>query len=163
MFGIDPKTGYARSPWDNVGVQYGLKALNDGVISFAQFIDINKRIGGHDVNGKIVAERQVGDPEALQGGLRDRPGQRDNGGNADIPIIGIALLLDGDPFGRGDANVDVHDRYHSLDPRRRAWRSTTATPTTTSVPLPRPSVPATAPNPTPRIRRSIGAPPMRCR
>ena len=36
-FGIDPKTGFARSPFDNVGVQYGLQALNDGKISFEQF------------------------------------------------------------------------------------------------------------------------------
>ena len=32
--GKDPKTGYARNPFDNVGVQYGLKAYNQGLIGF---------------------------------------------------------------------------------------------------------------------------------
>ena len=113
VFGIDPKTGYARSPWDNVGVQYGLKALNDGVINFAQFIDINKRIGGHDVNGNMVAERQVGDPIALKAAYATGQVNETNGGNAEVPIIGIRYYFDGDPFDRGDANVNVHDRYHS--------------------------------------------------
>ena len=34
VYGIDPETGFARSPSDNVGVQYGLQAFNDGIISF---------------------------------------------------------------------------------------------------------------------------------
>ena len=41
VFGRDPKTGFARRPFDNVGIQYGLKALNDGKITFEQFIDLN--------------------------------------------------------------------------------------------------------------------------
>ncbi len=119
VFGVDPKTGFARQPWDNVGVQYGLKALNDGVISFAQFIDINKRIGGHDINGNIVAERQVGDVEAIKAAYET--GQIDlyNGGNKDIPILSTRYNLDEDPWGRGDANVDVHDRFHSMISRAR--------------------------------------------
>src|SRR5207253_5041516 len=32
IYGRDPKTGYARRPDDNVGLQYGLKALNAGKI-----------------------------------------------------------------------------------------------------------------------------------
>jgi hypothetical protein len=113
VFGRDPKTGVARSPWDNVGIQYGLKALNAGVISFDQFIDINKRIGGHDVNGKIVAQRQVGDPIALRAAYATGQVNETNGGNAGVPYISIRYYFDGDPFGRGDANVNVHDRYHS--------------------------------------------------
>src|SRR5262249_6990153 len=30
VYGIDPLTGYALRPFDNVGVQYGLNALNGG-------------------------------------------------------------------------------------------------------------------------------------
>ena len=114
VFGIDPKTGVARSPWDNVGVQYGLKALNDGVINFAQFIDINKRIGGHDLDGNIVAERQVGDPQALAAAYATGQINETNGSYVDIPMVDFRSWRDGDPFGRGDANVDVHDGYHSL-------------------------------------------------
>ncbi|TVS10807.1 MAG: hypothetical protein EA419_09910 [Wenzhouxiangella sp.] len=45
-YGTDPETGYARVPWDNVGVQYGLRALRDGRISPEQFLDINHHVGG---------------------------------------------------------------------------------------------------------------------
>ena len=46
VFGVDPKTGFARRPFDNVGVQYGLGAFNAGKINFAQFLDINRLAGG---------------------------------------------------------------------------------------------------------------------
>src|SRR4029077_19097206 len=36
MYGRDPETGFARRPIDNTGVQYGLAALNEGVITAAQ-------------------------------------------------------------------------------------------------------------------------------
>ena len=35
VWGKDPKTGFARRPLDNVGIQYGLGALNSGVITQA--------------------------------------------------------------------------------------------------------------------------------
>ena len=66
VFGRDPKTGFARSPFDNVGVQYGLRAFNAGQISFEQFADLNARIGGHDIDGNIVPAREVADPVALK-------------------------------------------------------------------------------------------------
>jgi len=65
VFGKDPATGFARRPFDNVGVQYGLQALKDGKISADQFIDLNQRAGGYDVNGNSVSERMVGDPTAV--------------------------------------------------------------------------------------------------
>ena len=66
VFGTDPKTGFARNPFDNVGVQYGLAALNEGKITFDQFLEVNTRIGGLDINGKIVPQRMAGDPLALR-------------------------------------------------------------------------------------------------
>jgi hypothetical protein len=113
-FGIDPKTGFARSPWDNVGVQYGLLALNEGKITMDQFIDINARIGGHDLNGKIVPQRQVGDPEALRIAYQTGRINLQTGGLRAIPQVATRAYIDGDPFGRGDANVDVHDKFHSI-------------------------------------------------
>ncbi len=65
-FGSDSKTGFARNPFDNVGVQYGLHALNEGKITFEQFIEVNARIGGLDIDGKIMPQRMVGDPVALR-------------------------------------------------------------------------------------------------
>jgi hypothetical protein len=113
IFGRDSKTGQARNPFGNEGVQYGLKALNDGVITMAQFLDINGRIGGHDANGKIVAQRQVGDEQAIKTAYATGRVNEMNGGNKDVVYIDVRTYADGDPFGRGDANVDVHDRYHS--------------------------------------------------
>ncbi|GAB1513442.1 DUF6351 family protein [Actinophytocola sp. KF-1] len=46
VYGRDPETGYARSTWDNVGVQYGLKALVDGDLTPAEFLDLNADVGG---------------------------------------------------------------------------------------------------------------------
>lgn len=46
VYGRDPVTGYARSTWDNVGVQYGLRALVDGNITPAEFLDLNASVGG---------------------------------------------------------------------------------------------------------------------
>lgn len=39
VYGRDPATGFARRPFDNVGVQYGLAAFNAGAIPFEQFAD----------------------------------------------------------------------------------------------------------------------------
>src|SRR5262249_28171862 len=41
VYGVDPVTGFALRPFDNVGVQYGLEALQAGVITPEQFLDLN--------------------------------------------------------------------------------------------------------------------------
>ncbi len=60
-YGRDPKTGFARRPLDNVGIQYGLAALTAGTVSKEQFLDLNERIGGFDNDGDISSTRSVGD------------------------------------------------------------------------------------------------------
>jgi len=55
IFGVD-EDGYARTTWDNVGVQYGLQALKDGNINVDQFLDINARIGGWKAPIEMVQE-----------------------------------------------------------------------------------------------------------
>ena len=55
IFGVD-EDGYARTTWDNVGVQYGLQALKDGHITVEQFLDINARIGGWKAPIDMVQE-----------------------------------------------------------------------------------------------------------
>jgi Tannase-like family of unknown function (DUF6351) len=119
VFGTDPRTGFARTPFDNVGVQYGLKAFNDGKITFAQFIDINTRIGGLDIDGKLVPQRMAGDPEAIRRAYETGRLNEGTGGVASTPLIDIRAYTDGDPLGHGDPNVDVHDRYHSFVLRAR--------------------------------------------
>jgi hypothetical protein len=48
--------GFARVPWDNAGVQYGLQALTSGVISPAEFIDLNAQVGGWKSSAEMVPE-----------------------------------------------------------------------------------------------------------
>ena len=55
IYGRD-ETGFARSPWDNVGVQYGLKALRDGAITPAQFLDLNANVGSWQEAKDMVQE-----------------------------------------------------------------------------------------------------------
>ena len=55
IYGKDA-AGYARNPWDNVGVQYGLLALRDGVITPDEFLDLNAKIGSWKEPGEMVAE-----------------------------------------------------------------------------------------------------------
>ncbi len=48
--------GFVRVPWDNVGVQYGLQALQSGVISPAEFLDLNAQIGSWRETADMVPE-----------------------------------------------------------------------------------------------------------
>jgi hypothetical protein len=114
VFGVDPKTGYARNPFDNVGIQYGLVALNAGTINWAQFLDINTRIGGHDANGFLSPNRQVGDEQPLRAAYMTGRINLTAAGNSQVPIVDIRGYNDGDLQNRGDANINVHDGYHSL-------------------------------------------------
>ena len=120
-FGTDPRTGMARNPFDNVGVQYGLNALNDGRISFAQFVEVNSRIGGFDASGKIVPQRMAGDPVALRRAYETGRVNNGAGGLATIPIVDLRSYVDGAPPAPFDAlkDVDVHDGYHSAVTRAR--------------------------------------------
>src|SRR5205823_5875493 len=42
--------GFVAPPFDNVGVQYGLGALQAGTITPAQFIDLNQKVGGRTID-----------------------------------------------------------------------------------------------------------------
>jgi hypothetical protein len=55
IYGIQPN-GYARMTWDNVGVQYGLKALTDGHITPQEFLALNARIGTWKDPNQMVQE-----------------------------------------------------------------------------------------------------------
>ncbi|HYS27203.1 MAG TPA: DUF6351 family protein [Vicinamibacterales bacterium] len=107
VYGKDPKTGFARRPFDNAGVQYGLAAFNAGKINFNQFLDINRLAGGHDINGNLVAERTVADREALR--IAYETGRVNDGahGLALIPIIDMRPYTEG-PGG------NVHDTFDGV-------------------------------------------------
>jgi hypothetical protein len=55
VYGED-EDGYARVPWDNVGVQYGLLALREGVITPAEFLDLNAKVGSWKESRDMVTE-----------------------------------------------------------------------------------------------------------
>ena len=117
IFGRDPETGFVRRPLDNTGVQYGLVALNDGVISPEQFLDLNRRIGGFDQDGNFSPERSVADSEAVRSAYET--GRLANGGAglAQTPIIDYRAYADDREGG------DVHVRYHSFSMRERLRRA----------------------------------------
>jgi len=111
VYGKDPKTGAARRPLDNVGVQYGLAAFNAKQISFAQFVELNELIGGHDVDGNIVAARDIADPAALK--IAYQSGRVDTGGGS----LGVVPILD--TRGYFDMAGNLHDRFRSMVIRAR--------------------------------------------
>jgi len=92
VFGIDRRTGFAREVFDNVGVQYGLKALNDGKISVEEFLDLNEKIGGLDVDGNYIPQRSVANRQGLEIAYRD--GVVDTAQNLTLPIIDTRNYLD---------------------------------------------------------------------
>jgi hypothetical protein len=57
--------GFANRPLDNVCVEYGRRALMAGVISPAQFVDVNARIGGRDIDYEPTAARAAADVAGL--------------------------------------------------------------------------------------------------
>lgn len=71
QFGRDPDTGFVRAVLDDVGVQYGLEALDRGQISPAQFVALNSDIGGYDAAGTPVPQRSQADPTALSAAYHD--------------------------------------------------------------------------------------------
>jgi Tannase-like family of unknown function (DUF6351) len=63
--------GFAVPPIDNVGVQYGLDALEKGQITPAQFVDLNAKIGGVDIDTNPTAARiDTGTAPALANAYR---------------------------------------------------------------------------------------------
>ncbi|MBX3703281.1 MAG: hypothetical protein KF822_05865 [Steroidobacteraceae bacterium] len=48
--------GYARSYWDNVGVQYGLRSVATGQITPAEFLMVNGAVGGWKPQSAMVQE-----------------------------------------------------------------------------------------------------------
>ena len=65
IFGLRSSDGFANRPYSNVGVQYGLAALNSGAITPDQFIDLNSKIGSHDINYNFQSTRVEADAGAL--------------------------------------------------------------------------------------------------
>ena len=94
VFGRNPATGFALRAIDSVGVQYGLRALNNGQISVEQFLDLNARIGGYDVDGNFISGRTVADIGGLQKAYQTGRLDSGDGGLASVPIIDYRAYRD---------------------------------------------------------------------
>ena len=107
--------GYAPSELDNVGLQYGLKGLNDGKISVDQFLDLNEKIGGFDKDGDYTPNREVADLQALRALYHSGIVNSGGGGLATVPIIHSRTY--------NDARGDIHSRERDLVIRARLDRA----------------------------------------
>ena len=116
LLGVVPGTTKARRPIDNVGIQYGLAAMNAGTISVQEFLDVNAAVGGFDNDGIPQAARTVADPDALrltyEGGLKN---SFTGPGLSSIPII--TQRANADEVG------DIHDPLQDLIIRARLQRA----------------------------------------
>ena len=76
IFGVtvtpDAPNGKGKLAVDNVGVQYGLRALQSGQITPEQFVDLNRKVGGMDIDGNFVSQRTS--PTRTRCGSPTRPG-----------------------------------------------------------------------------------------
>jgi len=104
--------GFTFQTFDSVGVQYGLKALQDGRISPEQFVDLNEKIGGLDIAGNYQAQRTLADRKGLE------------------RIYSTGLITYGRELGkypiidaRTDDNHEMHNNSEWIFTRNRLLRS----------------------------------------
>jgi hypothetical protein len=96
IYGVNPATGFALRPFDNVGVQYGLDALNAGIIDVNQFILLNSQVGGYDQDANYVLGRTTGDPGAMQRAQQSGLQLGGNGGLSSIPVFDVSGIYNDD-------------------------------------------------------------------
>lgn len=111
IYGVDPETGFARKPQDNIGLQYGLKALQDGVLTPGEFVLLNEKIGGYNIDGHFVPYRVAGDPIAIRNAYKSGLMNSGGGGLANVPILSYRWYT--------DSASDIHSRERDLSVRAR--------------------------------------------
>ncbi|HET7530585.1 MAG TPA: DUF6351 family protein [Mycobacteriales bacterium] len=112
VVGKRKKDGFANRPFDNVGIQYGLKGLREGELTAAQFVDLNTNIGGLDIDGNVQKQRSKADDIGLYRAYRS--GLVDTASNLDkVAIIDL----------RGPDPGAFHDVYRTYAMRARLLRN----------------------------------------
>lgn len=109
-----PVVEFGRSPHDNTGVQYGLEALNEGLIGKDLFLDLNERIGGWDIDFQWRPERAESDPEVVRAAYETGRVTSGAGGLAVTPIIDERSYV--------DLTGNFHTSYYSFAMRERLRR-----------------------------------------
>ena len=103
--------GFAGRPFDNVGIEYGRRALMNGTITPSQFVDLNAKIGGGDIDATLGPDRIEADRPALERVYRS--GAVNQATNLDqVAIIDL----------RGPDPGAFHDVYRTYAMRARLER-----------------------------------------
>ncbi len=103
--------GFAGLAIDNVGVQYGLAALQQGMILPLQFVDLNVKIGGVNIDIEPVQRRLAADEPALANAYR-------SGAINETTSLDQVAIIDG----RGPDPGAAHDSYRAFAIRGRLDR-----------------------------------------
>jgi len=121
IYGLDAN-GQARVPWDNVGVQYGLRALTEGNITPEEFLDLNARIGGWKHPSEMVQEGFpfLGEPTAENFDPWSRRNMSLSDTEAPAPrtqgdIQAISALYQSGMVFDGQLNIPIVDWRHYLE------------------------------------------------
>jgi len=112
VVGQRPQDGFANLPYDNIGMQYGLNALNSGLIAPEQFVHLNENVGGLDIDFFPTAERREVDGDSLR--TLYQSGQINDGAQLDqVAMIDL----------RGTSNNEIHTDFHTYSMRARLLRA----------------------------------------
>ena len=106
--GIPAGSTRALRTGDNVGIQYGLKALVAGAITPEEFVTLNEKIGGSDADSNRTAARSTADLSALA--IAYRAGIVSSGKN-----LGKLPIIDS----RGFDEQGIHYIWRSFSERAR--------------------------------------------
>jgi len=115
---LDPsgKSTIGLRTYDNVGVQYGLTALNAGSITLTQFLDLNSSVGGFDTDANPVTSRTSGNTDAIlranQSGLLLNGG----GGLSAMPILDVSNIY-------GEDTTNYHMQWEHFAARERVLQA----------------------------------------
>ncbi|HWB65273.1 MAG TPA: DUF6351 family protein [Mycobacteriales bacterium] len=113
VLGTNPRTGRAYRPLDNVGVQYGLRALRRGEITPAEFVQLNRDIGGVNLDGGFMSRREsMGRWEARR--MFAVGGVGEFGAINQTPIIDQTI-----PVSDVVPELDIHDQIRPYEIRAR--------------------------------------------
>lgn len=104
--------GFAAFPVDNVGVQYGLDSLRRAIITPAMFVDLNKNIGGLDIDTNPIPQRMAATRQSLANAYRS--GMINEANN-----LGNTAVIDC----RGPDPGLFHDAYRAFAVRARLDRA----------------------------------------
>jgi hypothetical protein len=115
IYGVEPTTGAALRVFDNVGVQFGLAALNVGLITKVQFLDLNQKIGGYDRDDNYTATRTVGDKHAITEAYRSGLQLSGGGGLSDVPVLDLS--------GTFDESAHYHYQWYHFAVRERLTKA----------------------------------------